>query len=393
MMKRSAAIILAAGLCCALVISVLASGGMAETGVRVTAFEDYTAEGGSLTSDMVTVSDQAALFEEADDGIRLTGVIPGEKKYDISAAIADGRFTGADEKNGNYTILSVIAFGDIVRVILGDNDRNNIYYIEFGSDSLTSIKPYRVNWYHDFLSPGVEADDSTTGNDKEFSVSAVVFGDKYEEILVLRSSNDWDDPVSAGAGYSVISSMRLLSKTTEITRAGSSAVTTAEGNSLFADRISYTAVSPYGEYFRKIDAQFTGTVYKTASVGIGVGIAIANTPFSIDLLSLPTKETKTIGSSSIYFDLDKYSSSSKVPMAIKVEYMDTNIRLDTAGSHSVVVENSLKTHDNYIRYEQKKLSYRWDYYVASTGNCNGVDVTMISEPQYFLNHLYYTLTK
>ena len=227
----------------------MASDGMREIEVRLTAFEDYTAEGSSLTADRVTSSDGAALFEETNDGMKLTGAIPGEKEYNISVVISNSEFTDAAEKNGNYTVLSVIAFEDIVRVILGDNDKNNMYYIEFGSDTLTSVKPYKVNWYHSFLAPEVE------------------------------------------------------------------------------------------------------------------------------------------------FDLDKYSSSSKVPMAIKVEYMDTNIRLDTAGSHSVVVENSLKTHDNYIRYEQKKLSYRWDYYVASTGNCNGVDVTMISEPQYFLNHLYYTLTK
>lgn len=398
MFKRFIALFLAVGMCLSLSISVMASDGMREIEVRLTAFEDYTAEGSSLTADRVTSSDGAALFEETNDGMKLTGAIPGEKEYNISVVISNSEFIDAAEKNGNYTVLSVIAFEDIVRVILGDNDKNNMYYIEFGSDTLTSVKPYKVNWYHSFLAPEVEAVDnfhpnSLTDHDKEFSTSTTIYGDKYEEILVLRFSNDWDNPVSAGVGYSAITKMRLLSKTTSITRSGSSKATTAQGNSLFVNRIKYTSTSPYGEYFRKIDTQFTGTVYKTASVGIGVGIAIANTPFSIDLLSLPTKETKTIGSSSIYFDLDKYSSSSKVPMAIKVEYMDTNIRLDTAGSHSVVVENSLKTHDNYIRYEQKKLSYRWDYYVASTGNCNGVDVTMISEPQYFLNHLYYTLTK
>lgn len=385
MMKRSAAIILAAGLCCALVISVLASGGMAETGVRVTAFEDYTAEGGSLTSDMVTVSDQAALFEEADDGIRLTGVIPGEKKYDISAAIADGRFTGADEKNGNYTILSVIAFGDIVRVILGDNDRNNIYYIEFGSDSLTSIKPYRVNWYHDFLSPGVEADDSTTGNDKEFSVSAVVFGDKYEEILVLRSSNDWDDPVSAGAGYSVISSMRLLSKTTEITRAGSSAVTTAEGNSLFADRISYTAVSPYGEYFRKIDARFDGDNGKEASAVISAGVSTPDRPLFIDDLSLAEAASGGAERTAAYLD----TAGGSVPMAVMVEYTAPGIRLDEAAD-GIVIESSLKTHDDYIKYGRKELVCRWDYHVSSVGS-GGAEAAAISVPQYF--RIYYTLEK
>lgn len=398
MFKRFIALFLAVGMCLSLSISVMASDGMREIEVRLTAFEDYTAEGSSLTADRVTSSDGAALFEETDDGMKLTGVIPGEKKYNISVIIGNNEFTDVAEKNGNYTALSVIAFEDIVRVILGDNDKNNMYYIEFGSDTLTSVKPYKVNWYHSFLAPEVEAADnfhpnSLTDHDKEFSTSTTIYGDKYEEILVLRFSNDWDNPVSAGVGYSAITKLRLYSKTTSITRSGSSKATTAQGNSLFVNRVKYTATSPYGEYFRKVDTQFTGTHNKTASVGIGVGVSIPNTPLSIDLLSLPTKATEKIGSSSIYFNLDDYAADPQAPMAIKVEYMDSSIRLDTAGTDNIVIENSLKTHDNYIRYEQKKLSYRWDYYVASTGNCNGVDVTMISEPQYFSNHLYYTLTK
>ena len=398
MFKRFIALFLAVGMCLTLSISVIASDGMREIEVRLTAFEDYTAEGSSLTADRVTSSDGAALFEETDDGMKLTGAIPGEKKYNISVVISNSEFTDAAEKNGNYTVLSVIAFEDIVRVILGDNDKNNMYYIEFGSDTLTSVKPYKVNWYHSFLAPEVEAagnfhPNSLTDHDKEFSTSTTIYGDKYEEILVLRFSNDWDNPVSAGVGYSAITKLRLYSKTTSITRSGSSKATTAQGNSLFVNRVKYTATSPYGEYFRKVDTQFIGKHNKTASVGIGVGVSIPNTPLSIDLLSLPTKATEKIGSSSIYFNLDDYAADPQAPIAIKVEYMDSSIRLDTAGTDNIVIENSLKTHDNYIRYEQKKLSYRWDYYVASTGNCNGVDLTMISEPQYFLNHLYYTLTK
>ena len=286
MFKRSIALFLAVGMCLSLSTSVMAANGQEEIEVRITAFEDYTAEGSNLTADRMTTFNEIALFKETNDGLKLNGVIPNENQYDISVVMGNGEFTNAAEKNGNYTVLSVIAFEDIVRVILGDNNKHNMYYIEFGSDTLTSVKPYKVTWYHSFLAPEVEVSDKPIPNtvsdhDREFSTSTTIYGDKYDEILVLRFSNDWDNPVSAGVGYSAITKMRLLSKTTSITRSGSSKATTAQGNSLFVNRIKYTATSPY----------------------------------------------------------------------------------------------------------------RWDYYVASTGNCNGVDVTMISEPQYFSNHLYYTLSR
>lgn len=47
----------------------------------------------------------------------------------------------------------------------------------------------------------------------------------------------------------------------------------------------------------------------------------------------------------------------------------------------------------YILLGTKGYAYRWDYRVASDGNCNGVSVTMFSDPQYFQNTLYYTLNQ
>lgn len=84
-----------------------------------------------------------------------------------------------------------------------------------------------------------------------------------------------------------------------------------------------------------------------------------------------------------------------MPMAITIDYTDGNIWMESAANeglaHNIVIESSLKTHDSYIKYERKGFSYRWDYYVVSDGNCNGVAVTMISEKQSFQNTLYYDL--
>lgn len=295
-------------------------------------------------------------------------------------------------------MLSVIPFEDVVRVILEDNAQSSMYYIEIQSSELSFIEPYNVNWYHAFLAPEVKvgpAPNTMTSFEKNFETMTNIYGDEYVEKLSIKFSNDWDNPVSPGVGYTLITKMALQSRTTEITRYNSSTPTVVEGNSLLVNRVTFTATSPYGEYFRKVQPQFTGTIPRKGKVGLGVGISIPNTPFSISLGSLPTKATETIGSSATYFDLDNYADAPKMPMAITIDYTDGNIWMESAANeglaHNIVIESSLKTHDSYIKYERKGFSYRWDYYVVSDGNCNGVAVTMISEKQSFQNTLYYDL--
>ncbi len=371
-----------------------------EEPVTVVAFENYSATQDSLTSEVVSSMESTAICTSSDGRLQVVGSIPEGDPYNISIYIENGEFTAATEEENNYSVLSVIPFDSTIRIILEDNGQKNMYYIEMEADEFATVKPYNVNWYHSFLAPEVETIDlpspnTITSANKYFTTSTSIYGDEYVEKLTIKFSNDWDNPVSPGVGYTAITKMTLQSKTTEITRYGSSNTTVVDGNSLFVNRVNYTATSPYGEYFRKVETQYTGTVYRNGSVGIGVGIAIPHTPFSIDLVSLPTSETETLGSSATYFDLDNYADAPKMPMAIKVDYTDSNIWMEEADNegspHNIVIESSLKTHDNYIRYERKGFAYRWDYYVASDGNCNGVAVTMISEPQSFRNTLYYDL--
>ena len=310
-------------------------------------------------------------------------------------------------------MLSILLFDPTVRIILKDIGENNIYYIEFDNSDLADLKAYKINWYHSFLAPEVESvlqPSSRTVSSPElpYSATTTIFGDIYKENLILVFDNDWDNPVYTGKGFSVITKMILKSKTTEITRYGTTTPIVEDGNSLFVNQVCYTARTAYGEYFRKTDPQFTGTVYSPADVGLDVSFAIPRIPFlSFNINDWTRIGTKTIGSgSATYFDLSSYQETDdttnepKLPMASFVDYTDSNIWLEDATNevgmanhHKIVIEHTLKTHDDYILVGAKGFSYRWDFRVASNGNCNGVAVTMFSDPQYFQDTLIYTLNR
>ena len=401
-MKKIISIILCLSLIfCLCATTAFASGTYSNGRAIITAFENFSATEDTLTAEKVSNLESDVEWYLTENRLQVIGTIPSADPYDILVSLDSDQFTEATETNENYEVLSIIPFTDMLRIILKDADDNNMYYVELNDIVISSVEAYNVNWYHSFLAPAVESVETITPNtitshNKTFSTTTTIYGDVYKEILVLKFYNDWDNPVTSGVGYTAITKMTVQSKTTELTRYGTTTPVVAAGNSLFVNQITYSAVTPYGEYLRKVEPQFTGTVYRSGSVGIGVGIAIPHTPFSIDLLSLPTSETKTIGSSAVYFDLDDYADAPKMPMAIKVDYTDSNIWLEDAANevnspHGIVIECSLKTHDSYIQTGQKGFGYRWDYRVASDGNCNGVAVTMFSEPQYFKNTLYYTL--
>lgn len=380
--------------------------------VTITKFENFSATGQALIAES-TVSEQATAEGLLSDGsFYLSGYIPLGEIYNISISIEDGKFESATEENNNYDLLSVISFGDIVRVVLKDVNENNMYYIEFSEIRLASLEAYNVNWYHDFLAPEVEevyqpSPYTQTDHDKTYSTTTTIYGDVYKEILVINFPNDWDNPVTTGSGFNLITKMVLESKTTEITRSGTTTPIVQNGNSLFVNQIRFVATPPYGEYARKADTQFTGTEFSPGSVSLDVGFAIPRLPFlSFNISEWASVGTSTIGSSTTYFELDGYeredevTGEPKLPMAIRVNYTDPNIWLEDATNevginyhHKVVIETTLKTHDNYVSLGTKGYAYRWDYCVGSDGNCNGVAVTMFSEPQYFQNTLYYTLNQ
>lgn len=370
--------------------------------VTIIAFENYSVTEDSLTSEKRSVMEADAEWIISGSDLKVHGHIPGGNLYNVSITIENGKFVDATEEYNNYTVLSIISFTDIIRIILKDNRQNNMYYVEMDDNRFSTVEAYNISWYHSFLAPSVETMDTATPQTvtstyKTFSTTTTIYGDVYKEILLLQFYNDWDNPVTTGVGFTATTKMILKSKTTEITRYGTSTPVVQVGNSLFVNQVTYSAVTPAGEYFRKVESQFKGTIYRSGSVGIGVGIGIPNTPFSVDLLSLPQKETQTIGSSASYFSVDEnYAAAAQKTMAIEVYYTDSNTWLENAENesgvlHQIIIENYLKTHDNYIILGNKGFGYRWDYRVASDGNCNGVAVTMFSEPQSFRNTLYYTL--
>ena len=127
----------------------------------------------------------------SDSSLKIEGNIPERSQYKIIVDIEDGKFTAAREESANYTVLSVIPFEDVVRVILEDNAQSSMYYIEIQSSELSFIEPYNVNWYHAFLAPEVKvgpAPNTMTSFEKNFETMTNIYGDEYVEKLSIKSA-------------------------------------------------------------------------------------------------------------------------------------------------------------------------------------------------------------
>ena len=156
--------------------------------IKIIAFEDYSATEDTLTSKTVLDINSTSTSIRSGNNLQIKGSIPKGNQYDISINIRNGEFAEAVEKNNNYTVLSVISFEDIVRIILKDNNKKNMYYIELNAGNFASVEPYNTNWYHSFLAPQIETLDlpepyTLTSSTKNFSTSTTIYGDQYVEIL------------------------------------------------------------------------------------------------------------------------------------------------------------------------------------------------------------------
>ena len=373
----------------------LSSEPMAEEPLTVTIFEQYSPAQNTLTAERVSHLEATAAVAFSGSRLRMEGAIPAGKPYRIFAEFDSGEWTAAADISGNYAVLSLLPFKDTLRVVLADNTGQNMYYLDLAMDQPDNAGAYRVNWYLSFLEPKIE--ESLTPDSAEnrsaskiFAATASVYGDTYREVLTLSFVSDWDSPVSAGMGYMAKATMKLASKTTEVTRAGESVPTVWEGNSLQISHIIYTAATPYGEYIRKIESRLGNMAGENHTVGFGVGVGMPDAPFSIDALSLTTEETRRTDRSAVTF-----YPNGDYPMAAKLDYSDGGLVMGraahdhdvSASLSSITVETTLKTADDYIRPGQKGFSYRWDYCVTSGGTA----AAPIAAPQSYQNTLFYTL--
>lgn len=369
--------------------------------VKITYINDFYSSANTLSSDKISFIDSTVQLNTLENTLNIEGTIPSVKPYSLSIVRENDKITSATDKYDNYTVLSVLPIENFIRIILENNNENDMYYIEFSNEYAPDITPYNQNWYLDYLDfeiteMSIPATRSTSQPTKTYTTSTNVYGDVYKETLVIKFSNDWDNPVSSGVGFRVINKMILNEKTTKITRAGSSSTTTLDGNSLLVNSVVYKAVTPKGEYFREADTQFRGEKTNSSVIEIGMSFGIPNSPFSISFSSTDENITKTIGSSSTYFDIDDFNTTDELAMAISLDFSDPSLSLTDAANeeslpHQIVVDNSLKTHDNYIYKGSKAFTYKWNYQITSTGNCHGVGVNIVSSQQSYTGNLYYTL--
>lgn len=281
---------------------------------KVTYLNDYYSSANTLTSDDVSFIDSTVILVTGEDTFNIEGEIPSINPFSISLLSENNELTSASDENDNFTVLSILPIENFIRIVLENNYQNDMYYVDFSKEYAPIISSYNQNWYLDYLDFEITemsppATRTTSQPTKTYTTSTNVYGDVYKETLKIEFANDWDNPVYAGTGFSVINKMTLIDKTTTITRAGSSSSTTLEGNSLLVNSVVYKAVTPKGEYFREADTQFRGKKTNSSVIKIGVGLDIPNSPFSISFSSTDKNITKTIGSSSTYFDIDNFNTT------------------------------------------------------------------------------------
>ena len=255
----------------------LSSAPVSKEPLTVTSFDHYSAAQGALTAENVSTAETTAAVSVSGSRFEMAGVIPGGAPYHILL-----NQTAAVDTGGRYTVLSVLPFEDLLRIVLLDNGGQAMHYLDLASSQTGGVRAYQLNWYRAFLEPKIEdlatSGDTSRSADRAFAATATVYGDTFREVLVLSFLSEWDDPVSAGMSYTAKTTMKLASKTTEDTRRGESAPTVWEGNSLRVTSVAYTAVTPYGEYIRKIESRAKGLSDEAGTVEYSVGSAVSSAP-------------------------------------------------------------------------------------------------------------------
>ena len=96
--------------------------------VSITYFENYAADGDSLSADKredvsVLPGSNAALTES---GLTVSGQGEKGKAFGVSVSIESGAFVNPRDWNENYDVLSVLDLESFVRFVLKEKDANNM---------------------------------------------------------------------------------------------------------------------------------------------------------------------------------------------------------------------------------------------------------------------------
>ncbi len=259
----------------------------------LTTFQDFYKDESSLLSDNILSSQISVTVEWDALSLHVSGQVPSSNAFDINIDLCDGAFVSAEDRNENYRILSVIPTSEFVRIIMADLQLENMYYVNLTCNELSSLKPFNVNWYLEFLSPSVTVDDeppsesspqaSTRIGRKTYTQTTTIYGDVFKEILVLLFPEEWPPEINTSTGGEFKVTMGIGSKTTQYTPYGSSSSTTYDGNSMLVNNVNLKAVTRASEYFSYALVRYKGNVAKaTFPLLFGVSLAIPNPPVSIN---------------------------------------------------------------------------------------------------------------
>lgn len=198
-----------------LMMSVTSTAMAANFEVSISYFENYAADGDTLSADKredvsVLPGSNAALTES---GLTVSGQGEKGKAFDVSVSIESGAFVNPRDWNENYDVLSVLDLESFVRFVLKEKDANNMLYVDvrFSGEAgkRESYENYNTNWYTAFVSsdvvleeevalPGVR--DTTSSTRRSYSTTNNIYGDIYKEYIQIEAIADYPSVINNQTG-------------------------------------------------------------------------------------------------------------------------------------------------------------------------------------------------
>ena len=109
--------------------------------VKITYINDFNSSANTLSSDKISYIDSTVQLNTLENTLNMEGTIPSVKPYSLSIVRENDKITSATDKYDNYTVLSVLPIENFIRVILENNNENDMYYIEFSNEYAPDITP------------------------------------------------------------------------------------------------------------------------------------------------------------------------------------------------------------------------------------------------------------
>ncbi len=376
--------------------------------VSITYFENYAADGDSLSADKredvsVLPGSNAALTES---GLTVSGQGEKGKAFDVSVSIESGAFVNPRDWNENYDVLSVLDLESFVRFVLKEKDANNMLYVDvrFSGEAgkKESYENYNTDWYTAFVSsdivleeevalPGVR--DTTSSTRRSYSTTNNIYGDIYKEYIQIEAIADYPSVINNQTGGLFCFTLGIKDKWTVYTPYGGSRVTT-DGSSLGVNCGEINLSTPQGEYFSSMQTDFQGQIFsRNNPLSLGFNLNIPSTPFSLTysyafaedyytssfFKAYPGTKNKATQVGNIWESEGYWIYAAPERNSAIGDFFYVAMRVDTVTSYQV--------------FGRKALNYRWDYHITGTGiNENyGIAVDMPSEYDYIEGTVPYTL--